>query len=277
MSIFDTPATEGAPAGDNAGVADLPNVNDAAGMPDLSDGTADLGGAESGSEGAPPAPEPQYLDIDQFGDHLVKVKIDGEEKELPFKKVREGLMMQEAFTKRTQSLAEERRKLQQADALVAALESDPAGTLRQLTEVYDLDAASGFTPVERDPQEQRLIEQQRALAAQQQQLTEQRLQNEIAALKAQHGDFDLPKLARYAYENNIPSLGVAFKAMQFEEQSARQAQAAQAAARRDKARDVAATIHSGGATQNGAVGESTKPAGSVREAFLAAKRQHNRT
>jgi hypothetical protein len=250
-------------------------------MPDLGDPGAaatDSGdNAAVGDDGGASTPPPQYLDIDQFGDHLVKVKIDGEEKELPFNKVRDGLMMQEAFTQRTQALAEERRRLQQAQALVDSLDSDPAGTLRQLSDVYDLDAATGFQPVEREPQEQRLVEASRALQRQEQALAEQRLQNEIVSLRTQHGDFDVQKVAQFAYENKLPSMEVAFKAMQYDETMARQRQASEAATRRQKALDVAGTIHSGGATQNGAVGESTKPATSVREAFMAAKRQHNRT
>lgn len=260
MSTIDPLAPEIPDAGSTEGVA-------APAVPEMDPMSVEV----IGEPQAPPAaPEPQYLDIDQFGDHLVKVKIDGEEKELPFKQVREGLMMQEAFTRRTQSLAEERRKLQQADALVAALERDPAATIAQLSEVYDLDPANGFGPVERTPEEIQFRQQQAQLAAQQQQITRQQIQNEIATLKSQYGDFDLDATSRYAVDNGL-TLTAAYKAMEFDrfqEQQRTQRQQEEA-----RARALAAqTVHGGAGTQRGAVGAAApQKITSVRDAWMAAR------
>jgi hypothetical protein len=263
MSTFDTTTPE-IPAGNTEGVV-APETTP------LDPMAVEVIGDPPAAPPAEAAPAPQYLDIDQFGDYLVKVKIDGSEQELPFSKVRDGLMMQEAFTRRTQELAEERRALRQADALVAALDRDPAATIQQLSEVYDLDPASGFQPVERTPEEIQFRQQQAQLAAQQQQLNRQRIEAEIATLKSQYGDLDVQATARYASENGL-TLTAAYKAMEFDrlrEQQAQQAQQEQA-----RARALAAqSVHSGAGTQRGAVGATPPKITSVRDAWMAAKAQ----
>lgn len=267
MSIFDTTTPESTP---DAGASEAPDPG--AGVADPA-ASADLPPADGG-DGAPEAPAaPQYLDVEQYGDYLVKAKVDGEERELPFKDAVNGIMMQQAFTKRTQELAEERRRLQQAAMLADALDQNPADTLKQLSEVYDLDPSVGFERVQREPEEQRLLDMQRNLAVQQEQLVRQRLDNEIAGLRAQHGDFDVMKVARYAHENGM-NLTAAHKLMQFEELQQKQAAEAENAKRQAAAREAAGTVHSGAATQRGTVGQQTRPATSIREAFLMAKRAH---
>ena len=60
------------------------------------------------------------------------VKVDGEEQEVSLDELRDGYQRQSDYTRKTQELASERKRLQQAEAIVAALESDPAGTLTAL-------------------------------------------------------------------------------------------------------------------------------------------------
>lgn len=234
--------------------------------------------AVAGDTGQPPAvPEPQYLSLDDYGDYLVKIKVDGEEMELPFKQVRDGLMRQEAFTKRTQELAEERRTLHQANAFIASMDANPADTLRRLAEAYDLDPSTGFQPVQREPEEQRLFDMQRSMAAQQQQLmqqlNQQRINNEIAALTQEYGEFDIEATAKFAVENGV-DMTTAFKAMQFEELRKQQAQAAQAAVTRQQAVN-AQVVHSGASTQRGAVSGAPAKVDSIRDAWKLTQQQLN--
>lgn len=267
MSIFDTPA---APApGDNGAsvVTDMPGVEDAAAMPALGDEPA--GDAPVAGEPVPPS----YLDVDQYGNHLVKLKVDGEDRELPFSQVREGLMMREDYTRKTQALAEERRRLAHAAALADALDQSPEQTLKQLSQAYDLDPATDFQRVQRDPDEQRLIDMQRQLASQQQQFAQQRIENEINALKANYGDFDVQRTAAYAAQNRM-DLTSAYKAMQFDELRAQQQKQQDNDRRRQAAAAAAGTTHSGGGTQAGAVAANSKPAQSIREAYQMALKSH---
>ena len=264
MSIFDNAPTpdEGA-AGATQPVADPPSQDAGGAAAEVPSGSE-----PEGSEGAP---APSYLDPEQYGSHLVKVKIGGEDVELPFSDAIQGVMRQGDYTRKTQELAEERRRLQQADALVAALEQNPVETLKQLASVYDLDPDAGLSPVEREPHEQQLVDMQRQLNAQQEQFTRQMMQNEIAALRSEHGDVDVPALANFASANGL-TLTVAHQVMQAQEVLAKQAEAAQAEQRRQAAL-ATQVAHNGTATQRGtvAVGAGSNPPQSIKEAWALAR------
>ena len=59
-----------------------------------------------------PAPkEPEYLDVQGFGDKKVKIKVDGVETEIPFKDVVKGYQTEQYLTRKGQMLAEEKKKL----------------------------------------------------------------------------------------------------------------------------------------------------------------------
>jgi len=181
-------------------------------------------------------------------------------------------MRQQDYTQKTQELAEERRKLQQADALVSALEADPVGTLKQLSDIYDLNPESGFGPVERDPQEQQLVEMQRQLRAQQDAITRQQIETEVAAIRAEHPDFDVMSTARFAQERGL-RLTDAFNLMQFEQLKAQQQETAQQEQRRQAAL-ATQSVHQGTATQRGTVQPgSNKPVNTLRDAWDLAKLQ----
>ena len=71
---------------------------------------------ESKKEEVSPTPkpiEPEYLDIQGFGDKKVKVKVDGVETEIPFKDVVKGYQTEQYLTRKGQMLAEEKKKLQE--------------------------------------------------------------------------------------------------------------------------------------------------------------------
>lgn len=272
MSIFDstTPATE--PAGSppptgagtaTAGVADVVVTPPVDTTTSVSDGTT----VESVQ-----TPEPKYLSTDDYGDYLVKIKVDGVDKDVPFSQVRDGLMMQDAFTKRTQELASERRALHQANALMASLEADGPGTIRQLAEAYDLDP-NGLVPVQREPEEQRLVEMRRSLARQNEQLSQQRIQNEIQSLTQQFGEFDVPSVAAFAYQNGL-TMDMAYRAMNFDQLRQQQSNAQQQQVTRQQAID-AQVVHSGATTQRGTVGTPPAKIDSIQDAWALTRQQLN--
>lgn len=257
------PAGDPGTAGDAGPVVDPPDAGQGGEAVEVPEG--------DGGTGEPVTPA--YLDPEQYGDHLVKIQVQGKDVELPFKEAIRGIMQQQDYTQKTQGLAEERRKLQQADALVAALEADPAGTLRQLSDIYDLSPNDGgFTPVERSADEQRLVDMERNMRATQEQLTRQMIQSEVAAIRAEHGDFDVQATALFAQERGL-RLSDAFNLMQFEQYKAAEQQKAQTEQRQAAAR-AAQVAHQGTATQRGTVQPgSGKPVGSLREAWELAKQQ----
>lgn len=269
MTFTETPTPDLTPEG-SSGEGGAPPVEPSgeAGIPSPEgEGLPDPSGSGEGGEGAP---APAYLDPEQYGSHLVKVKVAGEDVELPFSEALQSVMMQQDYTRKTQELAEERRKLQQADALVAALEGNPVETLKQLAQIYDLDPDAGLAPVEREPHEQQLVDMQRQLQAQQEAITRQQIQNEVAAIRAEHGDFDVMATAQFAQERGL-RLTDAFKLQKAEQLLQQQQQAAQQEQRRQAAL-AAQVTHQGTATQRGTVqpGAGGKVT-SLRDAWELAK------
>ena len=64
------------------------------------------------------------------------VKVDGEEHQVSLSELQNGYQRQADYTRKTQEIAEERQRLQQAEAIASALESDPAGTIAALSSAF---------------------------------------------------------------------------------------------------------------------------------------------
>lgn len=284
MSIFDS-TTDSAASADNGTESAPPASADSQG--DLSQGLPagdTTPGFDAGTDSSLPdfqgdgsqeqTPEPRYLDIDEFGDHLVKVKVDGVEQELPLSEVRNGLMMQRAFTQRTQQLAAERQRLANAEALVRELEQNPEAVLRQLSEAYDVDPLENFAPIERSPEEVQLRQLQAQQAAMQEQYQAQRVQAQIAQIQATDPKADISAVAQVAVQAGV-ELPVAFELYQARELQRQQAEQAEQQRRRQAAQAASQATHQGaGRGTAPGVGATGKPAGSLREAYLMAVAEH---
>ena len=222
---------------------------------------------------------------------LYQVRVNGRVKEVPLEDLIANYSKGEDYTRKTQELAQQREAVQQMFALQAALERDPRTTLATLAGALGVDLGTAQAMVtqaqqgEEDPfavltqkvdslASTLTAQQQAALAAQQQQAQQAALQaqieREIADLKDLHGDFDQQELVRFAVENGVPNLGVAFRAWQFEKaEQQKLAEANRAVEAKRKAQVV-----SGGRTTSpsGAVvpGSGANGHMSVREAFAAA-------
>lgn len=112
---------------------------------------------EDGGQGEAPeatAPEPKYLDLSEFSDHVVRVKVDGQEIEVPVSELPNGYSRTQDYTRKAQALAEERRQVEQAAIIQRALEVDPQRTLAYLQEQYlgqgepQADPYEGLDPVQ---------------------------------------------------------------------------------------------------------------------------------
>lgn len=103
---------------------------------------------EVSADGAPhesEAAQPDQFDLDAYGDKIVKVKVDGQELEVPVRDLRDGYMRQADYTRKTQEAAEARR-------LWDAFQADPQTTLEILNRQFALgaDPAQGFAPTGED-------------------------------------------------------------------------------------------------------------------------------
>ena len=208
------------------------------------------------------------------------VKIDGAESQVSLSELQDGYQRQADYTRKTQELAEERQRLQQAEAIASALESDPAGTIAALSSAFGVtDTPSATEPnysdgVEEDPTTKRLAHLEAQMERQAQTNRQQALEREVSTLKKKYGDFDTAELFRHALTNRIPNLDAAFTHMKYGE-VAGTAEKLQKDQEITDAKRGAMKVASGGGTQSGAVvseGSEGKPS-SLREAFALAKKQ----
>jgi hypothetical protein len=209
------------------------------------------------------------------------VKVDGEEREVSLDELRDGYQRQSDYTRKTQDLAAERKRLQQAEAIVAALESDPAGTLNALGDAFGVqgqpaaptDSYGSEWDEPEDSTAKRLGELENRLAQQDRLHRQQQLEKQVETLRGQYGDFDSDELYQHALRHNIGNLEAALTHMRYGDVADRAAKL-EKEQERTEAKRGANMVEPSGSTQAGST-RSTAPekVSSIREAFENAKRE----
>lgn len=191
---------------------------------------------------------------------------------------RNGYLRQSDYTKKTQELAEMRQRLADAEAITEALRSDPANTLKALGDAFgvgaDFQEEDPF--MELDPDEQRIAILEQKIAAQEQAATQAAIEAELNSMRSQYGEFDESALFAHAIKGGFPNLRSAYADMNFNTLQARLAEVEAKKAEEQKRiaakRQASQTVHNG-ASRNGSVDPAgSEGFGSLREAYLAAKK-----
>ena len=81
-------------------------------------------------------PDTPTLNVAEYSNHRVPVKLDGEELQIPLSEAIAGYQRQADYTRKTQELSQQREKIEFASTLQAALENNPAATLSLLSQHY---------------------------------------------------------------------------------------------------------------------------------------------
>lgn len=205
---------------------------------------------DAGAEGSE---EHARLSVDEYGDHMVTVKIDGEDVEMTLKEALSAGMRQADYTRKTQALAAERERLAQVAKLAEWLEKDPVGTIRELQKAVGVDAANALIEEaeELDPEEARLRRLE-AIADQQESRarSEAIVQEATAAVTAAGLPADAAAdLLQFALENQIMDLSKAARFFKAEHAETLKAQAEEAKAKEQadllKRKRAAAVVESG--------------------------------
>ena len=206
------------------------------------------------------------------------VKVDGEQHQVSLEELQSGYQRQADYTRKTQELASERQRLQQAETIVSALEADPQGTLAALGNALGV----ADSPVPRDdtsswededPTAQRVAHLEAQVARQAQTHRKQALDKEVSRLKGQYGDFDEQALFKHALDNKIANLEAAYTHMNFNG-LAGYAGKLQRDQETLEAKRGGAPVEGGKTVQQGAVVDgSAKKVTSLREAFALAKQE----
>jgi len=207
------------------------------------------------------------------------VKVDGEEAQVTLEELQNGYQRQADYTRKTQEIAVERERLQQAEAIVSALEHDPEGTLQTLAHSFNVAPTIGQQVsddeyAEVDPTQQKLAELESKIARQEQMERVQRVEREVSTLQEKYGEFNREELLNHALKNGIPNLEAAYTHMRFNDVKTTADKLSQEQEITNKKRE-AAVVTPGGSTQSGVETEPTPKVSSLREAFALAKQQLN--
>lgn len=244
------------------------------------------------SEGGEQEAPRQYVEVDDPDNRYVRVKVDGEDHEVPFSEAVRGYSRTEDYTRKTQEAARLREEAQYGIQLQQALEANPAMTLQILAERYGQQFGQQAPPPQEedqqyaDPLERALNEERQARIALEQRIAtreaDQALEAAIGGLRGtyQASDDDVREVIGTAYRLGlgVEALPMVYESMAFQKINARvQAMHAQEAAkqaeeaRRTAAKSAASQVISTGSSANGLT-NSIDPNGSmsIRQAIESA-------
>ena len=205
------------------------------------------------------------------------VKVDGSEEQVSLDELRDGYQRQADYTRKTQELASERSRLQQAEAIVQSLEADPAGTLEALGDAFGVARATeeptGVVDPwdEPDPNEQRLATLEARLERQDRVHRRQQVEKQVETLKGSYGEFNASELYQHALKHKIGNLEAALTHMRYNDIATKANKLEQDQERTDAKRE-ASMVEPSGSKQAGSSTEPVSKPSSIREAFMDAKR-----
>lgn len=196
-------------------------------MPDeLTDGLATgedtgLEGTQQTVEGTEPpvgdeAPPREYVEVDDPDNRYVRIKVNGEDVEVPFSEAIRGYSREADYTRKQQALAQERDELGYWAQVAQAMRVDPQATLALLARQHNLtigqaqqlQAQHDQPPQFDDPLEKQVWEQQQEIKrlreTYEQDAADRQLNQAIAALQ-QNGasDEDVRAVVQVAYQNGL--------------------------------------------------------------------------
>jgi hypothetical protein len=234
------------------------------------------------------APDTPVLPVDEYSNHRVPIKVDGEELQVPLSEAIAGYQRQADYTRKTQELSQQREQFQFASALQAALENDPAATIDLLSQHYGISRKAATQMVEQasesfddiDPVERRYRELDQRIASFEDYQNQQQVEREIQGLQSKYSDFDVREVVTAALRMDTTDLEGVYKQLAYDKMVAK-AQLEQAAQQRQQAADAAvveakraASVVSGGASATASTTNDTfVPITSIADAWEAAKRQ----
>jgi hypothetical protein len=197
----------------------------------------ELGETTSEAEQQPQGGEPErrYVEVDDPDDRYVRVRVDGEDVEVPYAEALKGYSREADYTRKAQALSQQRQELQYAMNLQQALEANPEMTLRILAEQYgqSLGQQQPQAPAEEDefvdPLERAIAVERKArldleqrLAAQE---ADQQLGRAIDGLRSQYqlNEDDVREVVGVAFKMGlgVEALPMIWKTMAFDRLSAR--------------------------------------------------------
>ena len=201
---------------------------------------------------------------------LYTVKVDGQDHQVSLEELQSGYSRQQDYTKKTQEVADMRKRLQSAEALAAAMDKDPIGTLQALNEHFGVGSDEGTSWDDMDPQEQRLARLEGELQDQRAREVRNEIENDFRTLTEAFGDFDRREVTNFAIKNNLGVVD-AYKVMNFESLRSERERLAQETKVLDQKRNLPQSH--GGTQRNSTLPSTEGKKMSIRESYQAALKQ----
>ena len=216
--------------------------------------------AETGTQPDPTpdeTPAYDYLDVEDPSSKYVKVKVDGEELDVPLSEALSGYQRHADYTRGKQALAEERKQAEEALQVYQAMQANPGLTVQVLAQRAGVSVQEylGMSPQERqdatqeqapefdDPLERELYETRQQVAEMQRQMqdraADERLARVTNGLREQYSatDDEIREAVRQTAQMNlgIDAVPMVFRAMAYDKTRTQQEVAAETAAQRQQA------------------------------------------
>jgi hypothetical protein len=228
------------------------------------------------------APDTPSLDINEYSNHRVRIKSNGEELQVPLSEAIAGYQRQSDYTRKTQELSEQRDQFQFASALQAALDNNPESTIELLKNHYGLAKPNQQVVEEQylDPTERKYRELDRRIASFEDYQNQQNIETEIQGLQNKYGDFDVKEVVTSALKMNSTDLEGVYKQLSYDKMVAQnKLREAAMDAERDansavvEAKRAASVVSGGSSATATTTSDNVTPIKSVSEAWAAAKLQ----
>lgn len=248
-----------------------------------------VGSPEVSSEVTGTEPDAPVLSVEDYSNHKVAVKLDGEELYVPLNEAIAGYQRQADYTRKTQELAQQREQVTFASALQTALETDPAGTIDLLSRHYGISRQAAADMVSEmddfedlDPVEKRYRELDQRIASFEEAQAAAEVEKEISRLQGKYQDFEPNEVVTAALRAGTTDLEAVYKQIAFDKIMSRQEMERQARERlsaQDQqvidAKRQAAVVSGGSSASGSTVVQDSGPIRSVQDAWAAAKQQLN--
>jgi len=239
--------------------------------------------SEDVSEAQDTAP---YLSVEEYSNHRVPVKLDGEELQVPLSEAIAGYQRQADYTRKTQELSQQRDQFQFASALEAALQRDPAATIDMLSNHYGISRQAAQDMVSEDdgfdlldPTEQKYKQLDKRIASFEEYQSKQQVEKEVSLLQQKYQDFNIQEVVNAALRSGSTDLEGTYKQIAFDKMMAKEELARKAAEKQQQgannvvaAKRQASVISGGSSATTNTTSESFEPITSVSAAWEAAKR-----
>lgn len=229
---------------------------------DSDEGTEDQDAEDAGEgpegEQDDEAPDAAEVDTDEDDGPSFEVTLPGGEKTtVSLSELVAGYSRTADYTRKTQTLAAERRNLADAAAMQAALERNPEAAIAALARAYKVAPPGAQDDDSEDvyvSDEDRWRQQVDArFQAQDRQQREAAIDREVQRLHAQYGDFDEETLFTHAVQTGTMNLEIALQALQYQGLAERQSQRTQRSGENREKKRAATSVRGAGRSGNGSV------------------------